>query len=68
MGHQTEDARGPMPLPRRWLRVKRCDRFPIADENFSPPRGIGRAGLAISLEKTQKNPRLSRPWSIVNYR
>jgi hypothetical protein len=23
MGHQTEDARGPMPLPRRWLRVKR---------------------------------------------
>jgi hypothetical protein len=31
MGHQTEDARGPMPLPRRWLRVKQCDPFSTAD-------------------------------------
>jgi hypothetical protein len=23
IGHQTEDTRGPMSLPRRWLRVKR---------------------------------------------
>ncbi|MEK0426514.1 MAG: hypothetical protein RJB11_2605 [Planctomycetota bacterium] len=34
MGHQTEDARGPMPLPRRWLRVKRKQTAKRFEKNY----------------------------------
>jgi hypothetical protein len=46
-----------MPLPRRWLRVKRCDRFPTADENFSHSlAGLGEQAFRFLLKKREKTP------------
>ena len=46
MGHQTEDARGPMPLPRRWLRVKRKQTAKRFETNYILYR-VGRLRCAV---------------------